>query len=331
MSKKWTDAKPAEKLLSLYTLLLFSHKEISLSELSVALECSKQSVSRLIVQLEGSRFGKILRTQRGREALFRLERPKQLPQISLGADGLAQLALCREFLLHLLPPAMHIEMKHSLQQASAFLPEKEQFKPIDIGGRLRKGSIDYSPFQGVLDTLIQAIRENNTCSVQYKASLHGTEKHFDYAPKRLLVFHESILIAGWIVETNDRVAPVYESPTRLSLQRIITCLGNNKSTEHLPPIPESDSASFGIMGGESFAATIQFSPNAATYISERQWSMNQTLEHNSDGSVTLNLTVQSLAECISWILSFGVTATVLSPDWLRDKIKQVALGLVYKY
>lgn len=47
MPKKWNDAKPVEKLLFLFTLLLFDGREVSLKQVSSTLGCPKQSITRL--------------------------------------------------------------------------------------------------------------------------------------------------------------------------------------------------------------------------------------------------------------------------------------------
>jgi hypothetical protein len=44
--------------------------------------------------------------KRGREAAYSLDRPKRPPQLCLDAEGLYQLALCYDFMLHLLPDSM---------------------------------------------------------------------------------------------------------------------------------------------------------------------------------------------------------------------------------
>lgn len=331
MGKKWSDAKPAEKLLTLYTILLFSRREISLTELSNTLGCSKQAVSRLITQLEGSRFGKVLRQQKGREAQFTLERPRQLPTVSLNAEGLQQLALCREFLAHLLPDALHKEMALSLRQASAFLPEEAQGLPVNVGGSLSKGSIDYAPFQKSLRTLMQAIREGIVCAVRYKASLHGEEKSFDYAPKRLLAFRESLLVQGVITTDKGRALPLYATPTTLALHRLKACALTRRSAAYISDIPLPDNTAFGVMQGESTEIAVRFAPEAATYVAERQWSEAQSISHHEDGSITLHLQVQSIPECRAWVLSFGETAEVLSPEWLRNDIGKTISVLSERY
>ena len=160
MGRKWNqDATPSEKLLSLYTLLLIKGKEVSLSELSHELKCSKQSISRLIDQLEASRYGKLLRDKRGKEAVYSLARPKKLPMLNFNAEGLYQLALCRDFMIHLLPDSIRKSVDATLKQASAFLIEEESKDFFALEGQSYvKGHIDYTPFQKMLQTLTQAIK-----------------------------------------------------------------------------------------------------------------------------------------------------------------------------
>ena len=134
MGKKWSESRPAEKMLSLYTLLLTSSQPVRLTELSRLLNCAKQSVTRLIDQLESSHFGKIVRHQLGRQVAYSLDRPRHRPCTSLDAEGLRQLALCRELLLHFLPDDMHRVMRDSLYQAAALLPDTESLPPGGIGG-----------------------------------------------------------------------------------------------------------------------------------------------------------------------------------------------------
>ena len=333
MGKKWNpDAKPSEKMLSLYTMLLFSGREATLSELSEELQCSKQAVLRLIDQLEASRFGKLLRAKRGRESVYRLDRPKSLPKVSLNAEGLHQLALCRDFMLHLLPESMRKTVDTTLQQASAYLPEGDIPKDsLPVGDSFAKGRIDYSPFQEMLHCIIRGIREQKVCMVRYKASLHGEARDFEYAPKRLVAYRESIHITGWIVSEKGTAAPLYETPTNLALQRVQKVLVSRRSSSHIHDVVEENKGAFGLMQDEAFAMRARFSAAAATYVAEREWSSDQKITLHKNGSVTLAMTARSPAEALSWILSFGDTAEVLSPKWLREDIARQVAVLAERY
>lgn len=337
MGKKWNpDAKPSEKLLSMYTMLLFSGREASLSELSAELDCSKQAVLRLINQLEASRFGKLLHAKRGRESVYRLDRPKNLPKLSLNAEGLHQLALCRDFMLHLLPDSMRKVVDSTLQQALAYLPEDEAAggAPDDmpsIGKSFAKGRIDYSPFQEMLQSVIKGIRQHKICAIEYKSSIHGETKSFDFAPKRLVAYRESIHIHGWIVSEKGTAAPIFEKSTNLALHRLQKVAVTRRNAAHIPDVEEEHKGAFGLMEDAPFPVRVKFSPAAATYVAEREWSADQKATVHKDGSVTLAMTARSSLEVIAWVMSFADAAELLSPKWLRKELAEHVQALAAKY
>ena len=337
MGKKWNqDAKPSEKMLSMYTMLLFTGKEASLSELSAELGCSKQAVLRLIDQLEASRFGKLLRYKRGRETIYCLDRPKRLPKISLNAEGLHQLALCRDFMLHLLPGPMRKNVDATLQQASAYVSENDipmsaqDAGLLSVGDSFSKGRIDYSPFQEILHTFIKAIREKKICAVRYKASIAKEPNSFDFAPKRLVAFRESILIHGWIVPEKTAAPALDERPYTLALQRVQKAGLTRRNADSLPDVGMTHGV-FGLLEGEPFPVRIQFAPGAATYVAEREWSADQKITLHKNGGLTLALTARSPAEVISWVLGFGEDAEIISPAWLRDDLARQIRALAVRY
>lgn len=333
MGKKWSESRPAEKLLSLYTLLLTASQPIRLTELSGFLNCAKQSVTRLIDQLESSHFGKIIRHQHGREVAYSLDRPARRPCLSLSADGLRQLALCRELLLHYLPASMHAVMRDSLNQAAALLPDTEHLPVGSIGGRLSKGNIDYTPFAATLDCLTEAMHARRVCTVSYRSARHRPEKRYQYAPLRLLAYRESLLVYGYVVTDTGPVECLFDEPTPLALQRITACETTGRGSAALPDIPLPTGDGLGIMetGEEPFALSVRFAPEAATYAAERQWSRDQRCESHEDGGITLHITANNEAECLSWVLGFGDRAEVLAPDWLRKEIKRTVYATARLY
>ena len=74
------------------------------------------------------------------------------------------------------------------------------------------------------------------------------------------------------------------------------------------------------MEGEPFGVRVRFSSVSAAYAAERTWSDDQTIIHHRDGSLTLAMTSRSDVEVISWVLSFGLTAELLAPCWLRKRL-----------
>lgn len=333
MGRKWNqDVTPAERLLFVYTMLLFSGREMSLTELARRLDCSKQTVRRLIDQLEASRFGTLLREMHGREVAYRLERPRNLPKLSLDPEGLRQLALCRAFLMHLLPESMRRTVDATLQKASAYLPEGAEPCGIEeVGCAFAKGPIDYTPFQETLRELMEAIRLHRVCEVSYRATLQGEVKRHCFAPVKIVAYHEALYARGWLVSEKGRAGALFSSPTSLAVHRMTGARMTRRNAESLPGDADALEGCFGLMGEEPFTVRVRFAPSAATYASERTWSRDQKITRHKDGSVTLTMTARSEAEVIAWVMSFADTAEVLSPAALRKAVacRVRAMNAVY--
>lgn len=334
MPKKWDDdATPSKKLLVLFATLFFNNRPYSLKELSGPdyLNASKPTVLRYIRELELANVGNLQREKAGREVYYRLERAVRLPAVSMNAEGLRQLALCRDFLCGLLPEKMRAQMDMALNQAISYLPAGSQHFPAGIAGSLGKGRIDYTPFQAVLIALMEAILSGKVCEVEYRSASGGENKKYAFAPKRILAYHECLYIDGWLVNGEKTPELVYADPLRLALQRFLSCAITYKSSAALPDLPLPDNKAMGVMRDEEFEVKIRFAPEAATYVAERQWSATQTITRLEDGSIILAANMSSLPEAVSWILSFGDRATVLEPDWLIKQIKKVLRGIIKNY
>ncbi|MDR1111308.1 MAG: WYL domain-containing protein [Deltaproteobacteria bacterium] len=326
MPEKHDPAKPAEKILSLYTILMGSRRSLSLAELKGKLNCSGQTLSRLIGQLESSRIGKVVREMRGREAFFRLDRPSGLPRVALNPEGLRELALCRDFLRHLLPDAIRKNMDTALLQAASMVREgTDPGLDASLGRSMFKGRIDYGPYGEILETLIEAISGQRICVVSYRPSLGAEARRHDFAPKQLTVFHEAIYVEGWMVSKANEAR--FEDHNTLAVHRLISVDITCRDGSRLPPLPPAGNG-FGVMPGEPFIAKVKFDARVATYVAEREWDPDQRKTSLPDGSLILAFHVNGLDEAISWILGFGDAAEVRSPKWLRkavaDKISDMA-------
>ncbi|MBQ7738108.1 MAG: WYL domain-containing protein [Desulfovibrionaceae bacterium] len=317
MPSKQSDSTPGEKLLALYTLLILrGEKEISLTELTKALECSKQTVLRLLTQLEASGYGKLAEPiVKGREHFYRLLQTHD-PYLALGAKELAQLTLCRKMLMHILPKGV----------ADLFGEEsktEDKKGSEEIGLVYSKGYIDYGPHQEHYALLIRCIQENLVCQLTYRRALPDVKRTFYFAPKRVIVFRESISFLGWEISETDPVAKIYDNPLTLLLQRCLDVQLTKRSSEQIVVEPTENqnlARPFGFMTGDIFTVKVQFFSHAVAYVYDRQWSNKQKTTVHDDGSLTLEFDAQSAAEVISWLLAFGDKAYVLEPEWLREAV-----------
>ncbi|MDR2820534.1 MAG: WYL domain-containing protein [Desulfovibrio sp.] len=328
MPQKHSEASPTEKLLSLYALLLFNGgNPFSLKELSTRLDCSKQTVLRLVDQIGTAEYGEIVQSRRGREVYYAIERPRRLPGVSLNAEGLYQLALCRKLLLGLLPRGMKEQADKTLGMAG---PDA-----VALGRADARGHIDYTPFQPMLETFMQAMHARKVCAVAYRTRLGRAPRVFAFAPKNLVACHETLSVLGWEVTEKGKVEALCDDSLSLYLHRCVSVDLTPRTGEDLPPPKivrdEEGGGLFGSVDGEVFSVRVRFAPGAATYVYERQWSGRQSAKVHEDGSLTLDFDARSRAEVVSWLLGFGDQATALSPGWLREEMRRQASIAVEKY
>jgi len=78
--------------------------------------------------------------------------------------------------------------------------------------------------------------------------------------------------------------------------------------------------SLGVHTGEPSRVGIEFDPEVAAYVVEREWHASQHVEHRPDGSVLVTLEVCIDPSLRSWILSFGPYARVIAPRTLAEEI-----------
>ncbi|MCU0848444.1 MAG: transcriptional regulator [Spirochaetes bacterium] len=67
---------------------------------------------------------------------------------------------------------------------------------------------------------------------------------------------------------------------------------------------------------ENYQVKVKFNSTAAPYILERNWSCDQTIDKNKDGSIILTFKSNSIKEVKRWVLSWGSTVEVISPNEL---------------
>ncbi|MBQ7584870.1 MAG: WYL domain-containing transcriptional regulator [Desulfovibrionaceae bacterium] len=327
MAEKWDKSKKkSDKLLLLYVLLLFNNRGFSTEELKEYLNCSPATISRLIKDLESLGVANI-EVIREKTNIYKLIRSNRIPNISLNPDGLTLLSLCSEFFVGLLPENMQQKIRTSLGQAVTYLTQEKTDIPYDIGGFIVKGKINYSPFRSIIENLIHAIQDKKICIIKYQSSIQNEPKEYNFAPKRIIIYHESLYVEGFYVNEQESVKEKDEIILTLAIQRIKSCSLTARSSSSLQDVPKPDNRAFGFIIDEPFEVKIRFSPEVATYVAEREWSENQSIEINEDNYLILKVTMNNINECISWVLSFKDNAEILEPDWLRKEVAKTILSM----
>ena len=71
-------------------------------------------------------------------------------------------------------------------------------------------------------------------------------------------------------------------------------------------------------GGEIVDVVIRFAPQAARYVREKRWHDSQEIQSQDDGGLILKFRTSGLGEVKRWVLQYGGSAEVITPDNLRQ-------------
>lgn len=85
------------------------------------------------------------------------------------------------------------------------------------------------------------------------------------------------------------------------------------------------------LGRDKYEVRLRLSEKWASKIKPRQVMIYQDIIENEDGSVDLRITVNSLTEISSWVVSRGEGVTVLEPDDLKQMVINLANGALNNY
>jgi predicted DNA-binding transcriptional regulator YafY len=329
-AKKDPYSSPSQKALSLYSLLMFTGRSYSLSQLARELHCSKQTVIRMIEQISHSFGGKVESKLESGKRFYWMPYPKVAPKISLRPEEIQQLELCRRMVMHLLPEGVREQVRHTIAKTTTLLSNMNDrdkaFEPVAVAEI--KGRIDYSPHQEHITTFIRAIQSKQVCEVTYHAPSNPQAKTYSFAPIKLISYHEALYVTGWRVE--DKGTPTPRHSIMLAVHRLKN-VTTQARTFDIPMDSGKKAELFGFMDLEKIRVKVKFDKETAAYIREREWSDDQEIQEFKNGNLVLQFTARSMPEVVSWVLGFGAHAMVMEPKKLKELIRDEISALAQSY
>lgn len=295
------------KLLHLFRKLMLDGRRHFQLDLAYELQCSPQTVSRLIGEIE-SFVGTGL--ERGTEKRRRWYRIKTVnrSRLALDHEEIRYLSVCRDLAGSALPAQIRDRVDDTIFSLSVLLAD------ADYAGRDRaqqpqvsffpKGRIDYTGHYDAIEALARAIDERRICLVRYKASGSGEVKEHRFAPGRMAAMNGALYVLGAGVTEDFRE---FRHLTNFAVHRIQDVTVTDKLCSFT--IPQADPGGFGLPWHEPRRFHIRFKPGkAADYVRERIWASEQRQEELEDGSLALEFVSRSEPEVMAWVRGFGEEA-----------------------
>ncbi len=312
-----------EKLIRLFVKLLFSGESYSLTELSRMLECSKQTVIRLIDDIEKGYGIRIELSQLGNRHYYRIKRPEiAISVASISEIELNILQMCRDFTAQLLGKQLFEEATLALLKSQSLVTGKKGDSSAKHFATIRTGTIDYTPHHDTICTLIEAMKQRKICQVNYQAITETKAKTFSIMPLKLFSHKDTIYLHARLTSRPGKMPEASDYDPLLAVQRIKKIQLTEKQYEQPDKydFEKIFNKHFGIIKDRAFKVEVEFTGWAAQYISERMWSPDQKIKQKKQGRITLEFAASSEPEVVSWVLSFGKEAKLISPDSLIKEV-----------
>jgi predicted DNA-binding transcriptional regulator YafY len=310
-----------QKLISLFAKLLFTQRSHSLIELARMLNCSKQTVLRLVDDIRRSYGVEIEEFLEGKRKYYRIKRlSKNTPSLNITESELSALYMCKTFAEHLMGKEMFAEASRALEKNQSHLSAENQVATQHFAS-FKTGSIDYTPYQDTIRILIEAMDNNKICKITYKSIMASRAKSFYIKPLKIFSHKDSVYLHAHLARKPGKPYCQPEFNPLLAVHRIRKV----EITERLFEYPKNYDfekafkQNFGVIKEDAFNVEVEFTGWAAKYVSERIWSPDQKIVQNN-GKTVLTFSSSSEPELISWVLSFGDEATLKKPVWLTKEV-----------
>ena len=311
-----------EKLIGLFVKLLFSGESYSLTELSRILSCSKQTVIRLIDDIDKSYDVEIEQSKIGNRHYYRIKNPARIPMMSVSETEFMVLQMCRDFTAHLLGKQLFMEATNTLVKSHALVSGHKGGASAPFFSSYRPGTIDYTPHHDTIYTLIEAMKQKKVCKIVYQAIMETKPKTYAIIPLKLFSHKDTIYLHARIYIAKGTKGKEMEFDPLLAVHRIKKVA----MTDAVYGYPQDYdfekiyNQNFGIIKDEAFTVEAEFTGWAAKYVSERIWSPDQKITKVGTNKIILEFTASSEPEVISWLLWFGEEARLIKPETLAKGI-----------
>lgn len=323
-----------QKLISLFAKLLFSGKSYSLSELSRTFSCSKQTILRLIEDIRRSYGVTVEEAMNGNRKYFQIKRPggRAAPPVNMTEAEMSTLFMCQAFAEHLLGRGIIEDSTRALEKSQALLPQSKAVSP-DHFASFKPGSIDYTPHQASIRTLIEAMEKQRICKITYKSTMAESAKTFHIKPLKIFSHRDTIYLHARLARKPSQAYKEPDYDPLLAIHRI----QDVKLTERCFEYPtdydfeEIFNRNFGIIKEEAFRVAVEFTGFAARYVAERMWSTDQKISRIKNGGIRLIFSVSSESELKAWLLSFGEEARLIKPKRLAKAMAATIGRMQEKY
>lgn len=309
MAKAKTSDSHGIKLLRLFQKLMLEGRRHYQNDLAEYLECSPQTIGRLITEIEETVGTGLEIGTDNRRRYYQLKSLASRRTLGLEFEELRYLAICHDLAAPHLPDQIAERVEKTIFALSTLMADPDYARREDTQkhqiGFKPKGYIDYTTHFSLIEKLIDSTHTKSVCLVEYKTTAQKDSKIYYYAPGKIVSMNGALYVQGYQV---SKGYSEQKRPTTFAVHRIVDVTKTDKLFSFDSTV--DDAGSFGMKWHEPKKIRIKFATEAADYVRERMWSEDQKIEELEDGGLILEVTTVSEREIMAWVWSFGDLAKV---------------------
>ncbi len=246
------------------------------------------------------------------------EQYKGLPLANLSLSEIAALYFSKKLVVNLAAPPFSSDIASAFKKIESALPEKNVafLDSLDSMISVRADAPkDLDQHKQTIRVLMDAMGGENKIRMQYYSVHSNQRKSYTVHPYRLMYFRGGLYLFGYVEE--------YAQIRTFAVERIESIEKLNDEFEKSPDFSVESylESSFGVVKEDPFDLEIVFKPEVVEYVRSRVWHPSQQCREISGGRLSMKMHVGGEFELVSWILSFGPSAMVISPERLRRRVE----------
>jgi len=311
----------AERLLALDKQLR-DNKYPNCTSFAAEWEISTKTAQRDLEYLQ-DRMGAPLEYDALKRGYFYTEPTFMLPAVQMNEGELAALLMGSKVLEQFQGTPMAEKLTAVFEKLSAFLPDNITVRPEELFSQFSFISPPAMPISSkVWNTVVQALENRQMIEIQYRN--WSGEKTARVAP-----VHLANLQGDWYLFVQYEG---FDNFRQLALARIqsVKLLSKKAGIKGTFDPKKELSNTFSRFAGENkaFQVTVQFHPEIAVSVQERQWHPEQKVKNLKGGGVEISFEAKGDLEIKRWVMAYGRYAKVKSPKWLKDQIADEVRAMV---
>lgn len=307
-----------DRIQALHEVLSKSAEPVPKAVLEEKLQCSNETVQRLIAEAREYLDAPIDYDKKENGFYYQKSaRSYELPGLWFNATEIYALLATHQLLSNVQPGFLSEHIAPLKQRIEAIL-DRESFDYKTLASRVRILQMAARrPQHQVFARVAGALLNRQRLSLQYHGREKDKQSRREVSPQRLVYYRDNWYLDAWCHLRQGLRSFSLDCIQKVQLlSETALDIDDKKLDSHY-------TQSYGIFAGEvKHNAVLRFSVKAARWVARETWHSKQNGQFELDGSYILEVPFGDSRELMMDIMKYGAEVEVLSPDSLRRQVAQ---------